>query len=211
MMNSSQIRKNAWESLRSRYWDCFAVTVIVMVISGAVSGISGIGEKYPALSFLYLMLSIFVQIPLGIGYNRFYIKSAHEKTDITEIFLFFKLGYMNVIKISIVSGLKIFLWSLLLIIPGIIKSFEYAMIPFILAENPELEMSEVFRLSKMMMDGNKFRYFCLGLSFVGWILLGILTLGIGIVFLDPYITASFTLFYEDVRDRFYTNSRYGMN
>ena len=115
------------------------------------------------------------------------------------------------IKISIVSGIKIFLWSLLLIIPGIIKSFEYAMIPFILAENPELEMSEVFRLSKMMMDGNKFRYFCLGLSFVGWILLGILTLGIGIVFLDPYITASFTLFYEDVRDRFYTNSRYGMN
>ncbi len=200
MRSSSQIRKIAWESLRGRYWDCFAVTVILVVISGVVSGISAIGEEYPALSFLYLMLSIFVLIPLGVGYNRFYIKSAYEKTDITEVFIHFKLGYMNVIKISIIAGVKILLWSMLLIIPGIIKSFEYAMIPFILAENPEIETNEAFRLSKMMMDGNKFRYFCLGLSFIGWILLGILSCGIGIVFLDPYMMAAYTQFYFEVKE-----------
>ena len=96
------------------------------------------------------------------------------------------------------AGIFIFLWTLLLIIPGIIKSYSYSMAGFIMSENPEISAKEAMEMSMKMMNGNKFRLFCLRLSFVGWFILGILTLGIGFLWIIPYMNSATAAFYDDV-------------
>lgn len=92
----------------------------------------------------------------------------------------------------------IFLWSLLLIIPGIIKSYSYSMAGFIMSENPEMSAKEAMEVSMQMMSGNKWRLFCLQLSFIGWDILCIFTFGIGYLWLNPYVNAATAAFYDEV-------------
>ena len=96
------------------------------------------------------------------------------------------------------TSIFIFLWSLLFVIPGIIKCYSYSMSNFIMAENPEMSAKEAMEVSMEMMRGNKWRLFCLELSFIGWGILCLFTLGIGYLWLNPYINASLAAFYDDV-------------
>ena len=98
-------------------------------------------------------------------------------------------------------NIKIFLWGLLFIIPGIIKSYEYYMVPYILAENPGIDSRRAFELSKEMTRDEKFDIFLLALSFIGWYLLGAITCGIGILFLEPYYQATFAELYQVMREK----------
>lgn len=91
--------------------------------------------------------------------------------------------------------------SVIFMIPGIIKSYEYAMIPYIVAEDADVSVKEAFRRTKLMMKGNKFRYFALNLSFIGWMLLGVLALGVGMFLVIPYVYAATAHFYVDVKSR----------
>ena len=90
----------------------------------------------------------------------------------------------------LIMELKIMLWLLLLVVPGIIKAYEYSMIPYLLAENPNLSASEAFSLSKQMTTGQKMDLFVLDLSFLGWIILGAICCGIGLLFVQPYPEAT---------------------
>ncbi len=92
-----------------------------------------------------------------------------------------------------------FLWALLFIIPGIIKGLSYALTPYILNDNPDLENNAAIELSMAMMDGHKWDLFCLQLSFIGWAILCSFTLGVGILWLEPYLLTSYAEFYEDVK------------
>ena len=102
----------------------------------------------------------------------------------------------------ILMTLKLILWYLLLIIPGIIKAFGYALTPFLLVDCPELTPLQCIKLSDKMMKGHKFDLFYLYLSFIGWALLGILTLGIGYLWLYPYMYTSVAAFYQDVKEQY---------
>lgn len=99
------------------------------------------------------------------------------------------------------QGLFVYLWSLLLIIPGIIAMYRYAMMPYLMAEFPELSAMDAMRESKRLMCGNKWRLFCLQLSFIGWILLGCITLGIGMLWVNPYKSAAEAAFYLEITGR----------
>lgn len=149
-----------------------------------------------------LPLQIFVFNPLEIGISRFYTKNLQEKAQIKEVCYNFDHGYKNGVKIEFFRHLYIFLWSLLLIIPGIVKSYEYKMIPYILGENAQITLEEAFALSKSMMYGNKWKAFVLNLSFLGWHILNGLTLGIlGIFYLNPYINQTDAALYQVLRDQ----------
>ena len=100
---------------------------------------------------------------------------------------------------TFLMGLFIVLWSLLFLIPGIIKSFSYAMTPFILVERPELSANAAINESRRLMKGRKFDLFYLYLSFIGWFILSILSLGIGFLWLGPYVQTSLAAFYADVK------------
>ena len=146
------------------------------------------------------LLSLFVQIPLSVGLDNSFRLLLGGNKDLTDNM--FKLGFKNYwhnLGGMLLVSLCVFLWSLLFIIPGIIKAFSYAMIPLVLVDNPELSCREAMKRSQELMRGNKWRYFCLVLSFIGWILLGLLTLGIGYFWLFPYIYTTIGAFYNDLK------------
>ncbi|MDO4169765.1 MAG: DUF975 family protein [Lachnospiraceae bacterium] len=146
-----------------------------------------------AISFaISLALSIFVFNVLLVGGNRFFIQNAEKPAKVKELLYGFHSNhYKNIVKIQFFKALYTFLWTLLLIIPGIVKSYEYYMVSYLIAEHPEMEMDEAFARSKEMMDGNKWDTFVLHLSFILWQTLSILTLNIlGVLYVKPYVEAT---------------------
>jgi len=153
-----------------------------------------------------IAFTTFVTNPIMVGAQRYYIEATYGQKSANEIgilFCVFKKGvYMNVVKTMFLRDVYVGLWTLLFIIPGIIKGYEYRMIPYILAENPQLESSEVFRLTKEMMDGNKWDTFVLGWSFFGWNLLSVFTCGLlSIFYVNPYMQMTYARLYETLKHR----------
>ena len=116
---------------------------------------------------LSLALTIFLLQPLEVGCRRYFVIARVENANLGEMGYAFEHSYMNIVKAQFLRGLYTFLWSLLFVIPGVIKSYEYRMIPYILAEDPEISSADAFMLSKKMMDGDKMNAFVLDLSFIG--------------------------------------------
>lgn len=134
-----------------------------------------------------IVLSIFVLHPLEVGCKRYMTIAREIKPQFGEMAFVFKNCYGNVVKTMFLMNLYIFLWSLLFVIPGVVKSYEYRMIPYLMAEYPDMAPDEAFRISREMMTGNKWEAFVLDLSFLGWNLLSVITLGLtGIFYSGPY-------------------------
>lgn len=157
------------------------------------------------LIFVYVVLiiavlvAVFLYYPLEAGTRRFFIKSLNQPAEVKEVAFAYDHGYKNVIKIIFLSRLYVSLWSLLFVIPGIVKSYEYMMIPYLLAENPNMSKEEAFRLSKQMMTGNKWNAFVLDWSFFGWDMLSAFTLGIlSIFYVQPYKHLTKAALYEEL-------------
>lgn len=148
----------------------------------------------------------FITNPIMVGARRYFIEATYgEKTagEIGKLFMCFAKGkYMNPVKILFFRDLYVWLWSLLFIIPGIVKSYEYYMLPYILAENPDISKEDAFRLSKEMMDGEKWNTFVLGLSFIGWNILSVFTCGLlSIFYINPYMNMTYAHLYETLKHR----------
>lgn len=142
-----------------------------------------------------LAIGIFVCNPIEVGGCSFFLDNAadpEENPGPGRLFFAFQSGgYKNIVLTLFLRNLYTALWTLLFIVPGIIKSYEYRMIPYILAENPDMDRREAFQLSKDMMQGEKWNAFVLDLSFIGWAILSGITLGIvGIFWTNPYVYAT---------------------
>lgn len=153
-------------------------------------------------AIITVLFEIFISLPLFVGSKRFFIKNQTKKINILEILSVFKeKGYFNIVYIMFCKGLSTFVWGLLFIIPGIIKYFEYYMVPYIIADNPNLKRNRVFEISKKMMEGQKWKTFVFILSFILWNLLSLVTFGIaGIFFVNAYDSASFARLYTTLKN-----------
>ena len=168
-----------------------ALTTIFLVLAFAALGF--------IISFAF---TSFVSGPLEVGENRFFMEHRGWNPSFDRIFWAFKSGrYMNIVKISFFKSVKIALWSLLFVIPGIVKSYEYKMVPYLLAENPQMSSARAFELSRKMTYGEKWHMFILDLSFIGWEILGALLCGVGYIFLNPYIKATNAELYQVFREK----------
>lgn len=158
-----------------------------------------------AVAILAVLFGFFVSNVIEVGGDRFFIQNRDSAPTVGTLFDGFKSGnYLNIVKTMFLRDLYTFLWTLLLIIPGIVKSFEYLMVPYILAENPGMDSKEAFALSKQMMDGEKANAFMLGLSFIGWYILTIFTCGIaGIFYVNPYVYATYAELYAYNKEKAY--------
>ena len=136
---------------------------------------------------------------IEVGYNRFNLDlvDRQKQAEISTMFGFFPHWKTTAVT-NLLKTIYVLLWSLLLIIPGIIASYSYAMTGYILADNPEMAPGEALERSKEMMRGNRWRLFCLQFSFIGWSILAALTLGIGGLWLTPYTQTSIAAFYREV-------------
>ena len=152
------------------------------------------------LGILGLVLSVLVFNPLLVGCYRFFLQNSRGDGDLKHLGAGFKDNWGNVILVMFLKNLFTVLWTLLFIVPGIVKAYAYRLVPYILEERPELTGTQAITLSRQMMKGHKWDAFVLDLSFLGWILLSALTAGIlGVFYVLPYINATDAELYEAVR------------
>ena len=226
MWTRAELKERAKASIRQNYWQCLLVCILFAILSGNFITIEydtvyndvylafGSGSAtYPflgisltmagVLGVIGILWAIFVLNPLTVGKHRYFLENREEVSGIDALFYTFKQkDYFNIVLILFLSDLFIFLWTLLLIIPGIYKIFQYTMISYILAENPGISSSRVFQMTKEMTAGIKFDIFVLGLSFILWDLLGIFTCGIVSIAIMPYKEATYAELYIAVRDEY---------
>ncbi len=146
-------------------------------------------------------LSILISNVVTVGCNRYFLENREHKTGVGQLFYAFQNGrYGTTVWVMFLRSLYIFGWSLLFFVPGIIKSYSYMLVPYILAENTYLDKKRVFELSSKMMRGHKMEAFELSLSFFGWILLGAFTWGlVNVFYTQPYMNATFAEFYSAIK------------
>jgi uncharacterized membrane protein len=162
------------------------------------------------LYFLFVSIgggfvTLFIAGALILGVNTFALAIARKKeANLSLIFSGFNY-FVKTLGLFLLISLFIFLWSLLLIIPGIIAQISYAMAFYIMSDDPNIGIMEAIDKSKKMMYGYKWKYFCLCLRFIGWIILGCLSLGIGFLWIGPYLEISIAKFYEDLKTNTTTN------
>ena len=143
---------------------------------------------------IYFVLGGFI----GVGYAKFNLNLVDKKNAAFETLFEYFSRWKTTTIARLLRALYVFLWSLLFIIPGIVAGFSYAMTDYILAEDPELTADEAISQSKSIMMGNKWRFFCLQFSFIGWDILATLAFGIGHLWLTPYKQAAYAAFYREV-------------
>lgn len=151
-----------------------------------------------SIASLLILLKFIIGGALTLGYDSFTLKLVDgepaEFKDLFSRFDMFAKGFV----MQLLMAIYIVLWCLLLVIPGIIKAYSYSMTPYILTEHPDMTPKEAITASRALMDGNKWRLFCLQLSFIGWGILNVLTFGIGSLWLRPYMQVSTAAFYRQI-------------
>lgn len=190
MINRAELKLNAKAQIKGNIGVLFVILLLISLISGALNYI-------PIAGALVSSLVVLPAFTLSIAYV--YVKLvAGTKPEIADTFYGFK-DLWAAFKLNFFVGLFTFLWSLLLIIPGIIKALSYSMAHYILAENPGMAAFEAINRSKAMMDGHKADLFVLMLSFIGWSLLGAITFGIAYIWIIPYMSATYVNFYNTIK------------
>ena len=228
----SQLKQMARNALHGSYWKSVLVAFLLgltsasFASSGSAANAEGISDGYYSfehylpviLTFVFfagvlaLALRIFLLRPLEVGCRRYFLEDIIRPAELDCLKAGFSGNYRNVVWVMFCRDIFIFLWTLLLIVPGIVKSYEYRMVPYVLAENPDLSREEAFALSKRMMDGDKMNAFILDLSFIGWAILTILTCGlVGIFYYQPYLALTDAALYQTLKkkvDRFFDDGGY---
>lgn len=169
------------------------------MITGLLTGIATV------VILIVLVAKVFVGNLLKMGGYRFFILNQTAQPGIGTLLDGFRSGhYVNIVLAMFLRDLFTALWSLLLVVPGIVKHYEYLMVPYIIAENPAMDYKEAFQISKQMMDGEKMEAFIMDLSFLGWYLLSAVTCGLlAIFYVNPYVQASFAEMYTFNKQKAY--------
>lgn len=217
-MTSSELRAIARRNLEGTWGISVGVALVAALLGGLIVGTgSNINFNFnedtvcnlPPIFWTVLLPLVSLAGLLGIvsfilggtvelGYAKFLLKQYDRKelqfSDLFSQFERFGTGFAQ----KFLRTLYTCLWALLLVIPGIVKGLSYAMTPFILEEHPEMTASEAIKASMKLMDGHKMDLFILGLTFIGWEILACLTMGIGFLFLNPYMNAAYAAFYRNI-------------
>ncbi|WP_442598891.1 DUF975 family protein [Neobacillus sp. D3-1R] len=210
-MSIVEIKRTARRALKGKWGLAVQLTLLVYLIttifpylvevfiSGGFSNWWYQKETPIAADLINILVSLAV-IPLSVSTYWFYLGVIRsENVSIEKVFSVYKDGTTSfkLIGASFLMGIFVFLWSLLLIIPGIIKAISYSQTFFILKDHPEYSVLEAISESKKRMKGYKWKYLILYISFLGWAILCLFTLGIGLLWLTPYVTASVATFYNE--------------
>lgn len=195
MKKNSELRAQAANALNKNWGMAGIITLVYAILSCGTSTATQHGHE--ALGLITLLL-----IPLEYGLAILFLDLIRgTKLDFARLFDGFK-DYKRIFGTLLLMKVYTLLWTLLLIVPGVIKALSYAMTPFILKDHPELSYNAAIEKSMKMMEGNKMKLFLLELSFIGWFILSLLTLCIGLLFLLPYIQTSRAAFYEDLKKNY---------
>ncbi len=182
------------QKAKTLFRDQYSTTLLAVLLTLLIS--VGAGSVLPLIGAVLIA-------PIFVGRSRVFLDIARgKKGNIDNLLEPFKdEQYADRMLVLFLKALYQFLWFLLLIVPGIVKTLSYAMVPYILAEDGvDVKNTDAITLSREMMDGHKMRLFMLYLSFIGWYILGALTLGIlTVLYVEPYVQQTLALFYDDIK------------
>lgn len=196
-MNRVEIKNFAKEKLSGNLGSIWKILIIALGISLATGIVFGILFNNMDADFLDSLLGI-LMMPLGIGTTAFFV-SLIENTNFEAKDLFkYYHDFVKIIGVTVLMGLIVMLGYICFIIPGIILTLSYSLVPIILIKKPELGIVETLKYSREKIQGHKLDAFVLGLSFIGWAILGTLTVGILYIWLFPYMQLTFTKFYLNI-------------
>lgn len=227
MWTRKELKENAKLSIKKNYWYCLGITVVAALLSGdrlfpefdvqtqqfqyqfSLGEVIELNTAVIPLTFTLglglfifgLIFTFFIANPIKVGKYRFFLENREYPSNFNALFFVFKQpDYLNIVKIMFKKWLFELLWTFVFIIPGIIKSYEYYMIPMILAQNPGIDSKEVFNLSCEMTHHQKLNIFVLELSFILWYIAGALTCGIVGIAIMPYLAATHIELYVTLRE-----------
>ncbi len=199
MFSRAEIKAQAKQQLKGNVWMLFLCMVIITAISFAISFAMQINTLFSIIGFI----ATYVVVPaLSLGLTTVYLEVTYgEGVNVPTLFKTFQDSrqWISSVILLILIGIFTFLWSLLFVIPGIIKAFSYSMSYYILAENPDMTAREALNESKAIMHGHKMDLFVLELSFIPWLLLVIVTFGIAAIWVEPYMQLTMTNFYHNIK------------
>jgi uncharacterized membrane protein len=189
MKTSAELRSLAREQLKGCWVTALGLCLLYSLIICVSSFFAGLGP-------------FIVGGPLCLGLSGYFLRKVRgEPALVANLFDGFNESFGRSILLNLFLAIFLLLWSLLLFIPGIVKTFSYSMAYYILRDNPGMKALDAITASKKMMSGHKWRLFCLYFSFIGWALLCTLSLGIGFLWLMPYMAQSVANFYEDLKSQ----------
>lgn len=190
-MNAKDYRNLAWKKLSGDWGTLAIITLIAGLILSAVS-VTGVG-----------VILLAGPIALGLAFC-FLAKARGQKVEVQSMFNGFS-NFVNAFVLEVVNSIFIALWSLLFIVPGVIAELSYSMSFYILQDNPTMSPTDARKKSMELMNGHKWQLFCLRFSFIGWMILGMLTLGILFIWIAPYMQLSEVEFYRHLIGETETN------
>lgn len=200
MDSITNYKNRALSALENKWGNFVLITFVFGLISGITQVLLG-NEVGPAILHLIGLVLFILALPLTWGFQTLFLGAVRggEATAKDLFEGYNKELFSRVLTTTLLYYVYVFLWSLLLFIPGYIKSYSYAMTPYILKDNPEMKNNAAIEESMRMMDGHKLELFLLDLSFIGWAILSILTCCIGFLWLVPYMNMARVNFYEDLK------------
>lgn len=194
-MNRVELKEKAKQQIKGKIGILFLITLII----GAISALAGFVLGLIPGGLGSIIASVIITPAFSLSMVRVYFTLiAGKELKATDAFTGFD-DFWSAFKVTFLVGLFTFLWSLLFVIPGIIKSYSYSMSMYILAENKGKPALECINESKAMTEGHKMDLFVLSLSFIGWALLGTITFGIAYIWVLPYMQATFTNAYLSLK------------
>ena len=175
--------------------DNVEVPVFVMIALGLIVGVVGL-----AIAAVGIVFNALIVNPVKLGSSRFFRRNLEEPASMDNLMFAFKNHYKNVAKTMFMRDLFVGLWTLVFVIPGIVKAYEYRLVDYILSETPDMDYKTALAESSKLMKGNKWNAFVLDLSFIGWNILDAMTCGIlGVFFLNPYKMSTDAALYEAIK------------
>ena len=197
MKSSAAYRDAAWNSLSGNWGSAVVFTLVYFVIAciaGVIDGALALGSS---------VLTALLTAPVTYSYNIMFLDNQRsgKAFDVQALFEGYNY-YLRITGTYLLMCVYIFLWTLLLVVPGIIKSISYSQTLYVLRDEPSLTYNGAIERSMAMMEGHKMDYFLLILSFIGWYILGIISLGIGFLWINPYVSKTKALFYEDLKSEY---------
>lgn len=208
MSSISVLKDKALATLKGKWASFVGLTFIYMLISSLAGVGTNYGSRLFGSSFSNLgvvltgagIIATIILIPMQYGYVIAHLRSSRQDlpAEVGDLFIGFK-QFWKVLGAMLLMTLIVFIGCIFFIIPGVILALAYALVPFLLYDEPELSIADTLKKSREMMNGHKGTLFLLYLSFIGWMLLGILTFFIGYLWLMPYMQMTEYKFYEEIK------------
>ena len=188
-MERAELKQLAKSQIKGNIGILFLITLVMGLVTGLIGAIPVAGQ----------IASLLITPALSLGFCKIFLDLTDgKKPAVGDLFSQIS-NFWRAFKVTFLVGLFTSLWSLLFVIPGIVKGYSYSMAMYILAENPEIGAREAINRSKAMMEGHKMELFVLYLSFIGWHLLGGITFGIAYIYIMPYMAATVANFYNSIK------------